>query len=291
MLKSPRRWRIGPKLVLVSLAFVVLFCFAYFYALNAYQVESQDLATLFQTGDANISNRVDLDARIISLDPMAGEAKILLSVIPVDSSSMNLTSNRSLRLLFPGATISSGPGEREFPANSFLNPMLLSYDLEGQASDYPFDRHSAILIFSLVSDSGTPVPSVLTVRGHVPGYHVDVEEAKGVPLGVRILYMTVSRSSTVVKAAVSGVVVMWAIGLAVSILIILMLRGWFDIHMPELFAALLFGLFSLRNSLPGTPPIGTYSDFLAFLWVQGIVAVALVVSLANTARYRKRAGP
>jgi hypothetical protein len=66
-----------------------------------------------------------------------------------------------------------------------------------------------------------------------------------------------------------------------------MLRGWYDIHMPALFAALLFGLFSLRNSLPGTPPIGTYSDFLAFLWVQGIVAIALIVALADTARYKK----
>jgi len=288
MLKAPGGRRITPKPVLGSLAVAILFCLAYLYALNAYQVESQDLATLFQTGDENIADRVDLDARIISLDPLRGEARILLSLIPADSSGINLTCNRSLRLLFPGATLSSGPGEREFPANSFLNPMLLSYDLEGQASDYPFDKHGAILLFSLVfPDSGAQVPSVLTVRGHVPGYHVDLEEVKGVSPGVRVLFMTVSRSSTVVKAAVSGVVVMWAIGLAVLVLIILMLRGWYDIHMPALFAALLFGLFSLRNSLPGTPPIGTYSDFLAFLWVQGIVAIALIVALADTARYKK----
>jgi hypothetical protein len=288
MLKAPQRWHITPKLVLWSLAVAILFCLAYLYALNAYQMESQDLATLFQTGDENISNRVDLDARIISLDPLRGEAKILLSLFPVDSSGINRTCNRSLKLLFPGAALSSDPGEREFPANSFLNPMLLSYDLEGQASDYPFDEHSAILFFSLAfADSGTPVPSVLTVRGHIPGYHVDLEEVKGISPGVRVLYMTVSRSSTVVKAAVSGVVVMWGIGLAVLILIILLLRGWYDIHMPALFAALLFGLFSLRNSLPGTPPIGTYSDFLAFLWVQGIVAIALIVALVATARYKK----
>jgi hypothetical protein len=111
------------------------------------------------------------------------------------------------------------------------------------------------------------VPSVLIVRGHIPGYHVDLEDVKGVSPGVRVLYMTVSRCSTVVKAAVSGEVVIWGIGLAVLIFMIFMLRGWYDIHMPALFAALLFGLFSLRNSLPGTLPIGTYSDFLPFLWV------------------------
>jgi hypothetical protein len=288
MLKACQRGPNTLKLALGLSAIAIVFCLTYIYALNAYQIESQDLATLFQTGDENISNRVDVDARIVSIDPLRGEAKILLSLFPVDGSGMIATCNRSLKLLFPGATLSSGSGDREFPRNTFLNPILLSYDLEGQASDYPFDEHSSVLTFSLAFvDTGSPVPSVLTVRGHIPGYHVDLEEVKSISPGARVLYMTIGRSSTVIRAAMAGVVVMWGIGLAVLILMFLMLSGWYDIHMPSLFAALLFGLFSLRNSLPGTPPIGTFSDFLAFLWVQGIVAMALVVSLVNTARYKK----
>jgi hypothetical protein len=98
--------------------------------------------------------------------------------------------------------------------------------------------------------------------------------------------MTVTRSWTVQEAAMAGIVVMWAIGIGVFALIVLMFSGWYNVRMPALFAALLFGLFSLRNSLPGTPPIGTYSDFLAFLWVQGIVALALLVAILATLKNR-----
>jgi hypothetical protein len=53
-----------------------------------------------------------------------------------------------------------------------------------------------------------------------------------------------------------------------------------------LFAALLFGLLSLINSLPGTPPIGIYNDFLSFLWVQGIVGLGLMVAIAATLKHK-----
>jgi len=98
--------------------------------------------------------------------------------------------------------------------------------------------------------------------------------------------LIVTRSSTVQQAAIACMVIMWALGIGVFALIILMLAGWYNVRMPALFAALLFGLYGLRNSLPGTPPIGAYSDFLSFLWVQGIVAVALLVSIIATFKRR-----
>jgi hypothetical protein len=73
---------------------------------------------------------------------------------------------------------------------------------------------------------------------------------------------------------------MWAIGIAV---IFLTMTFIFRNRKAEAFAfysGLLFGLFGLRNSLPGTPPIGTQSDFLAFIWVEAIVAIAMVVTIA-----------
>ena len=43
-------------------------------------------------------------------------------------------------------------------------------------------------------------------------------------------------------------------------------------------AALLFAFPTVRNNLPGNPPIGSLNDFLAFFWTEGIVALALVGS-------------
>ena len=44
-------------------------------------------------------------------------------------------------------------------------------------------------------------------------------------------------------------------------------------------AALLFAFPTVRNNLPGNPPIGSLNDFLAFFWTEGIVALALVALL------------
>ncbi len=40
-------------------------------------------------------------------------------------------------------------------------------------------------------------------------------------------------------------------------------------------AALLFALPPLRNAMPSAPPIGSLSDFMAFFWAEGIVALSL----------------
>jgi hypothetical protein len=42
-------------------------------------------------------------------------------------------------------------------------------------------------------------------------------------------------------------------------------------------AALLFAFAAVRNAQPGTPPIGTYSDFMSFLWAEVIIALCLII--------------
>jgi hypothetical protein len=49
---------------------------AYYPALGAYQAESEDQRSIFLIGDENQSDRVDMDARIVSLDPWQGEGKL-----------------------------------------------------------------------------------------------------------------------------------------------------------------------------------------------------------------------
>ena len=46
-------------------------------------------------------------------------------------------------------------------------------------------------------------------------------------------------------------------------------------------AALLFAFPTVRNNLPGNPPIGSLNDFLAFFWTEGIVALALIAILVT----------
>ena len=56
-------------------------------------------------------------------------------------------------------------------------------------------------------------------------------------------------------------------------------RRKFETAAVAFLAALLFAFPTVRNNLPGNPPIGSLNDFLAFFWTEGIVALALVALL------------
>lgn len=269
-----------------GLVAIIIFSAAYYMALNAYQKESEDQVTLLITGDTKNPDRMDVVANIITLDPQREEAKIRLSFYPMGNLSKDgLSCIYDLKLIaLEAARSDSG---RMFPRGVPLSSVELSYVLAGQVNDYPFDEHALQLILALNrTDPDLIVPSAVLIRGNVPGFKIGLVPLPGFPDGVNAVKMTVTRSWTVQEAAMAGIVVMWAIGIGVFALIVLMLSGWYNVRMPALFAALLFGLFSLRNSLPGTPPIGTYSDFLAFLWIQGIVALALLVAIFATLKNR-----
>jgi hypothetical protein len=266
---------------------VIIFALSYYLALSAYQNESEDQVTLFVAGGTNKPDRVNMVANIISLDPQKEEAKIRLSFYPEGKlSDDGLSCIYDLKLIAPEAARSDSG--QVFPRGVPISSVELSYVMVGQVNDYPFDEHSIHLIFALNrTDPDLTVPSAVFFRGNVPGFKISLEPlSELLPEGVNAMKMTVTRSWTVRGAAMAGIVVMWAIGIGVFALIVLMFSGWYNVRMPALFAALLFGLFSLRNSLPGTPPIGTYSDFIAFLWVQGIVALALLVAIIATLKNR-----
>lgn len=54
-----------------------------------------------------------------------------------------------------------------------------------------------------------------------------------------------------------------------------------ELPMCQFLAVLLFALPAVRNLQPAAPPIGSLSDFLAFFWCEGFVALSLCVLLVN----------
>ena len=66
-----------------------------------------------------------------------------------------------------------------------------------------------------------------------------------------------------------------------SVVVIMMLRFWLsnrkiEVSAMSVYGAMLFAFPALRNSQPGVPPLGTYSDYLSFFWAEMLVAIALV---------------
>lgn len=282
----------GRKRVLIAVigaAILVLFLLIFLGSLKEYRLEGEERATPIQVGDTSRPDRIDIEARILTLDPVLGLLLLQVRLIPQGAlaAEEGFSYAQTLELNTLGA---SNQNRYILTKGEPAAQLELTYSLEGDANDYPYDQHFTSVWYYLRKETAPEtmeeVPTTFSITGHVAGFKIDATSLEEVvPMG-RGFALQIDRSQTVLVAATAGMVIEWAVGLGVVALIVLMLRGWFDIRILAVFAALLFGLFSLRNSLPGTPPIGTYSDFLAFLWVEGIVAVALLVGIIQNIRLK-----
>jgi hypothetical protein len=224
------------QLVSAIVLTLVIFLSAYIIAINAFQKESDEDTISFQAGDTDASDRVDVDVNILYIDPVREQLLLRLTLIPRGDLCNGFSCASSLRLVTPGTSRASGQGE-VIPEGTTLEPLDLSYVLDGQVNDYPFDWHNATLIFYLSQiDPEKAVPSAIKVRGNIPGYKVVLMPKDGFPQGFHALNMTIVRSSTVMNTALAGMLVMWIIGLGVSALIVLHLTGWYNVRMPAFFA-------------------------------------------------------
>jgi len=90
--------------------------------------------------------------------------------------------------------------------------------------------------------------------------------------------MTVARASTTKFFSLFVMMMMWGLTIAVLLLTLsVVLRGRkVEVSMFSFTAALLFAFSTVRNAQPGTPPVGTYSDFISFFWAEVIIALCLV---------------
>jgi len=273
----------------ISVIVLALFFIVFFSALEQYSLESEERASAIQEGDTTRLDRIDIDARVLTLDPILGILMLQVRITPQGALAAEggYSYAQTMELDALGA---SKQTRYILEKGEPVGQLELTYALEGDANDYPYDQHSTTIRFVLRKEIGTDtmeeVPMAFSLTGHVAGFKIDATSLEGVvPMGSG-LDIEIERSQTVLVAATAGMVIEWAVGLGVIALIVLMLSGWFDIRILSVFAALLFGLFSLRNSLPGTPPIGAYSDYLAFLWVEGIVVVALLVGIVQNIRLK-----
>lgn len=128
-------------------------------------------------------------------------------------------------------------------------------------------------------DGDDEIPIGVDFSGSISGFKIDAAKAKESQNDLVGIDMTISRAATTKFFSFFVMVMMWALTISVLFLTLsVVLRG----RKPELgmfsfTAALLFAFATVRNAQPGTPPIGTYSDFISFFWAEVIIALCLVV--------------
>ncbi len=122
------------------------------------------------------------------------------------------------------------------------------------------------------------IPIGVDFAGSIPGFKIDASKAKESDEDLVGIDMTISRAATTKFFSFFVMIMMWGLTIAVLLLTLsCVLHGRkVELAMFSFTAALLFAFASVRNAQPGTPPIGTYSDFISFFWAEVIIALCLV---------------
>jgi hypothetical protein len=123
------------------------------------------------------------------------------------------------------------------------------------------------------------IPIGVDFAGSISGFKIEAAKSKESQNDLVGVDISISRAATTKFFSLFVMVMMW--GLTISVLLLtlsVVLRGRkVELAMFSFTAALLFAFATVRNAQPGTPPIGTYSDFISFFWAEVIIALCLVV--------------
>jgi len=128
-------------------------------------------------------------------------------------------------------------------------------------------------------DGDDEIPIGVDFAGSIPGFKIEATKSKDSQNDLVGIDMSIARASTTKFFSLFVTFMMWGLTIAVSLLTLsCVLRGRkVELAMFSFTAALLFAFAAVRNAQPGTPPIGTYSDFICFFWAEVIIALCLVV--------------
>jgi hypothetical protein len=275
------------KPLIVILLLLLIFAGAYIFVLSAYKSEGANRAAEL-TADTQKAgeNRIDVTGRIVTADVIKGDVVVRLEFTPKGSflSPDGATLARDLDLYVASAT---GKNVHEFKKGKRMSPIEAVVEIyEGEPMDYPFDTHAAELTFFFEpaaakggeTGGNETIPVAVELRGSVAGLRIDTEYAKENTPDHTVIDITVGRATTAVFFSVFIMIAMWALTFGVVFLVYRVFAGHrkIEISMFSFLGALLFAFPALRNSQPGTPPIGTLSDFIAFFWAEVIIALCLL---------------
>lgn len=152
----------------------------------------------------------------------------------------------------------------------------------------PADRDALIGQTELASHM--PVPVSFDLSASVSGLKFESVPATVSHDEVTRIHLKLRRANNVISASLIIQSIM--IGLALSMLAMVLfgtIKGT-GAAIDPLFIApvLIFGLPALRDTQPGVPPLGAFSDYLSYFWAEVIVATSTIIAIWTWIARRRR---
>ena len=302
-----------PKRTAVRIAIaigVVLFLCLYALVLKSFKDAGERRSEPFSFGQSELTDGVAITATVLAVSPDKNDMTVRLQFQPQGELADDKGAPSKDLVL----TVSAGSGdvERTFEKGKLMKPSDVSLDLfDGQITSYPFDHYRTELFVematkpkSAASSSPTGVGSTQTSPALV---EEEPEEAVLVPVSLDLfeslhgfslqvssepaeaeqaavdVEFKIDRAGSTVFFATFVMILMWCLAIgAVSLMLWVTVGGRkVELAMFSFLGALLFAFPAVRNAVPGSPPIGAFSDYLAFFWAEGLVATSLIVIVAT----------
>jgi hypothetical protein len=217
---------------------------------------------------------------VLTFDPIKGEVDARLEFIPRGSYRLNDTDFPAKNLLLTVNSVEKQGSQITFKKGKPMDASSVKFTtVKGDVNDYPFDRHTAEVFFSLETAEGVEVPLTLNFFGKLPGYDIDYNAAKDNAADLVNIDVNVVRSGTTKFFSIVVMATLWVLALLSFLVAVKVAQSG---KLPEIgmlgwMAALLFASPAVRNTQPNVPPVGTISDTFSLLLTETLVVIGLLI--------------
>jgi hypothetical protein len=226
--------------------------------------------------------RVRVYLQPIQIDPVNDSLQMRISILPPEPGTAD-TDRDLLLKIWRGSQIQQVPVR----ANQPPPEVTLDFDLdEGSVRNYPLDRYVLLMRLAAVEQTQDSVERLLPI--HVTawegmlGFSVKGQSLVTQTQGELPLQFTVHRTGAVsfFGIAIYGAMIVMSIcALAIGSLVFVGFRR-IEVSLVGALGAIIFALPALRNTLPGSPPLGVWADVLIFFWAELGAIIALCLFIA-----------
>lgn len=225
---------------------------------------------------------LDPSDNFLSLDGYTAKQGISLLTFPVDGSLV-----------------------QSFAEGEALASSTQSDYAAGVVEEWPFDSYEADLTTYAFTGSGADelaLPTTVCLHDSVPGWQLEmhriddtdntVETARG-EVTLPIVVITATRSASTVAFGIVLLGLMAVVPVLVLFVAISAYTGRRKVEatLTSWIGAMIFATIPLRNFLPGSPPVGSWIDYLVVLWVIVGLVTGLAIYILAWNRWGTRASP
>lgn len=254
-----------------------------------------DVAGAVSAADADRVDTARVDLFPAAVNAAGQRLDFQLTLDPPDSliAPDGFTARQAISLLtFPV----DGSRVLTFPAGEALGSSAQSDYAAGVVEEWPFDSYAAELTtfaFTGEGDSRVAIPTTVCLDDTVPGWQMhtrlrtdDTDNSVTTANGV-VELPTVEIIATRSASTVAFGIVLLGLMAVIPVLVLFVAisayvgRRKVEATLTSWIGAMLFAVIPLRNFLPGSPPVGSWIDYLVVLWViVGLVAGLTIYVLA-----------